>query len=119
MIAAAWLHDIARYEAKKEHNIPEKVEEVLKKCDGYDKLSHRLQDILEIVSAHKGEFEPKKNILECAVLRVCEKLDKINENETSHKKAQEKYEESLEEVKDCFDKMYCELDAFYCKKIEV
>lgn len=115
LVASAWLHDIARYEAKDRHNIPEKVEAVLKKCDGYDKLSDRLQDILAIISVHKDEFEPKKNILECAVLRLCDKMDRFDEGKDD---AQKKCEKSLEIFKKYSNEIYDELENFYHRKIK-
>ena len=84
LIKAAWLHDIAKLDfsdvnGKDEHHKKEYIKKCAKECN-LDIKDH--SEIYGIIKAHKGKFDPPKNIaLESAILRICDKLDKFNKRQ--------------------------------------
>ncbi|SHJ05333.1 HD domain-containing protein [Anaerovibrio lipolyticus DSM 3074] len=75
LIKAAWLHDVGRIIDKEKHNEVKIIKNVFKiyKYDDSDK-----EDIIELISNHKGKFCPARLKLRSAILRICDKIDKLN-----------------------------------------
>ena len=95
---AAWLHDVAKDQSGDDHHRPEAVKAVI---DGY-KLDDDLDDVTAIISAHRDKFMPSKHKLESAILRVCDKIDKLNK--AQEKKSEKKIEKKTQEAKEACDK---------------
>ena len=74
---SAIFHDIAKMKNdEKHHKIAKKV---LKKHFYED---DELKKVCSIIKAHKGKFEPLEKVeLEAAVLRISDKIDKINKGD--------------------------------------
>lgn len=75
LIKAAWLHDIGKIESDKKHHKRNIVIPILEDNNYKNK---KIDDIVYIIENHKGKFNPDKLILESAILRMCDKLDKYN-----------------------------------------
>lgn len=103
---AAWLHDVAEDYNDDEHHQPEVIKAVIDGCE----LDADLEDVTAIISAHKGKvFMPPKYELESAILRVCDKIDKVNKAQEKNsekkigkktQKAKEKCGKNLKKIKD-------------------
>lgn len=93
---SAIFHDIAKMKNdEKHHKIAKKV---LKKHFYED---DELKKICSIIKAHKGKFEPLEKVeLEAAVLRISDKIDKINKGDLN--KFWKSYRKSLEKIKKNF-----------------
>ena len=76
LVNAAWLHDIGKSIDNEKHNEKDIVLSVL---ESYEYHKKSIDDICSIIENHKGKFVPKKFILESAILRLCDKIDKIGE----------------------------------------
>ncbi len=101
LLNAAWLHDIAKYRRKKHrifsqphHNKPKNVKRAVASVSPYINKP-KLKPVTKIIVSHKGEFAPKSNELESAILRVCDKLDRFAKGKAD---AREKCEESLRKI---------------------
>ena len=94
----AIFHDIAKMKNdEKHHKITKKV---LKKHFYED---DELKKVCSIIKAHKAKFEPLEKVeLEAAVLRISDKIDKINKGDLN--KFWKSYRESLKEKKKNFKK---------------
>lgn len=91
---AAWLHDVAKDYNHDEHHRPEVIKAVIDGCEPDDGLD----DITVIISAHKGNlFMPERYALECAILRICDKIDKMNK--AQEKDSAEKIEKKTRKAK--------------------
>lgn len=86
---AAWLHDIAKPKYKEDHAEEGCVRDVLRDC-GVDS-----PDLVAIIAAHKGNFEPEHHKLESAILRLCDKIDKQNKNKKDGKDPREKAKKAV------------------------
>jgi HD superfamily phosphodiesterase len=96
---AAWLHDLAKYKKNNE-----------KRKDHYKKVKAAIEEgnyflenksvLYNIIEAHSEDFRPyKEYTLEAAVLRICDKLDKFIKKKDD---TEEKCENSMKKIKDCF-----------------
>lgn len=96
LLDSAWLHDIAKYSAGKKHNEPEKVRALISNLNLGDEVNN-IDAVVEIIAAHKGDFAPTKNGLECAVLRICDKLDKFEKGKADAEKRCNKSMQKIQE----------------------
>lgn len=95
---SAIFHDIAKMENDEEHHKITK--EVL---ENYFSEDDDLEEVCSIIKAHKGKFKPMGSVnLEAAVLRISDKIDKINKGDLN--KFWKSYRESLKEIKKNFKK---------------
>lgn len=112
LLDAAWLHDIAKYRADKRHNSPKRVQAVLEKNELGDEIDS-LEAVVDVIAMHKGRFDPWENELECAVLRLCDKLDRFEKGKSDAKKKCRKTLKKIEDS-DTLKKAQCKkLKAFY------
>lgn len=112
LISAAWIHDIGKLETTELHHFAIVLEKVLS-----DELIDK--DISGIIEQHKGVFNPKSYPKECAILRLCDKIDKFHDEQ--YKEVKKKCEKTLDEIvkANCFEKSDIEiLVEFYEKKKE-
>lgn len=103
---AAWLHDVAEDYNNDEHHRPEAVKAVIGGCE----LDGGLEDVTAIISAHRGKvFMPANYELESAILRMCDKIDKVNKAREKNsgekigkktRKAKEKCDKNLKRIWD-------------------
>lgn len=103
--AAAWLHDVAKKTDDEDHQRPSVVKEVLED----DILDVSKGDVTQIIKYHKRKrykkFNPDSYKIECAILCICDKIDKLNK--TWEKKEKKKWnifetqDELLENVEVC------------------
>lgn len=101
---AAWLHDVARIKIPwdDEHHKPKKVRAKIKR---YVRASY-MDDLTKIIKRHRKKFDPEEYKLESAILRVCDKLDKLNKalEKKTAVKADEKRIEAIESCIKSFEK---------------
>ena len=72
-------------------------------------LNVNIDDVAYIIQFHKFEdcerFNPQKYVLECAILCICDKLDKLNKTRENaiknHWKTQKYQDEMLKDAKKC------------------
>lgn len=102
---SAIFHDIAKIEFGEDHN--KKVNEILKKIFVEDE---DLEKICNIIKYHKGEFVPQDDIISAAVLRVADKIDKINKNKMD--KFVDKYSSSIKKIRKSFEKIDVDYEKF-------
>lgn len=103
---AAWLHNVAEDYNDDEHHRPEVIKAVIAGCE----LDDSLDDVTAIISAYRGKiFMPAKHELESAILRMCNRIDKVNKAqekdgakkiEKKTEKAKEKCDKNLKRIKD-------------------
>ena len=104
---SAIFHDIAKIENNEEHH---KIAKRILKNHFYK--DSELEKICSIIKAHKGQFEPLEKVgLEAAVLRISDKIDKINKGDLN--KFWKSYRESLKKIKKNFKKSQY---SFMCVK---
>ena len=96
LIDAAWLHDIAKHQAGSEHNRPKEVKKALKKIEPKIEEEKELDNITEIILAHRKAFNPRSHVLESAILRICDKLDKFAKGQID---AEKKCKKSMKKIK--------------------
>ena len=73
---SAIFHDIAKFDDNEKHN--KRANEILK---GLFEEDNELNKIGDIIACHRGCFSPREDIaVPAAVLRIADKLDKINKN---------------------------------------
>lgn len=94
LIDSAWLHDIAKFQLGDKHNKRKKVRKVIENLVPHFE-EERLDNIAEIISVHTGEFNPRSHVLESAILRICDKLDKFEKMQDD---AEEKCRKSMEKI---------------------
>ena len=123
LIDAAWLHDVKKLNNRKDgnHHLPRYVRDIIKNANGESVND----DLLEIIAHHKGDFKPVRHPIESAILRLCDKIDKLRQATQKKKKKREKeFNKAKKNCKDTlklfkqygFDKN--EMDVFkdFCKK---
>lgn len=103
---AAWLHNVAEDYNDGGHHRPEVIKAVIsgREPDG------GLDDVTAIISAYRGKlFMPEKYPLESAILRMCNRIDKVNKAQEKSgakkigkktEKAKEKCEKNLKRIQD-------------------
>lgn len=102
---SAIFHDIAKFDDNEKHN--KRAKEILK---GLFEEDNELKKIGDIIACHRGRFNPREDIaIPAAVLRIADKLDKINKNKldkfvTTYTKSMKLIEESFK----CSDNKTCE-----------
>lgn len=95
LMDAAWLHDIGKaFAREKRHAEKDVVDEALENV-GWD---NNRAEVSYIIHRHKGKFHPKRHIIECSILRICDKLDKYNKDDKKHPKQHCK--ESMEKIRE-------------------
>ena len=94
LIHAAWLHDIAKFDDKKNHNSQELVIKILDIYNN-DITDVSIKDIAYVVSFHNGKLKPIEHVLESAILRICDKLDRFNKGKDD---AEEKCNKSINKI---------------------
>ena len=95
---SAIFHDIAKFEDNEEHN--KRAKKVLKRIFMEDE---DLKKIFKIIEYHKGDFKPNRDIvIPSAVLRIADKLDKINKNKIVE--FDNAYKSSMKKIKKTFKK---------------
>lgn len=104
LMKAALVHDIAKNEYGREHHQEkDHVQAVLRKTCSDVLQDTEIDRISEIVYWHAGEiFCPKHDVLECALLRMADKVDKY---EKERDKLLEKREEYIKNVDEIIKKM--------------
>lgn len=113
LYCAAQVHDIRKLEENKKHH--KKAKKALKKELGDEITPKELKQVCRVISEHKGKkFEPekKKIALEAAILRMADKIDRIEQKKPG---AVNDYWESLERIETYFGtkkKFFYAYDAF-------
>lgn len=102
LINAAWIHDVGKVEDKEFHHLPIILKKVVP-VDLHDDV------LFEIVEQHRDLFNPQNHCKECAVLRLCDKIDKFHKTKHSKEKIKEvkkRCKEVIDDIKyvDCFGK---------------
>lgn len=116
LLDAAWLHDIAKYRVDNKHNNPQKVLAQLEKYALGDDIVD-IGTVANIIEMHKGTFKPQEKKLESAVLRLCDKLDRLEKGKDD---AEEKCEATLDKAKEKLKKSkYKKLKQFYKSKLQM
>ena len=114
LIRAAWLHDIGKIQDINKHHNRNIVINSLNKIK-YD--SDDINVIVDIIENHRSEFEPSNYILECGILRICDKLDKYNKDKPE--KARKKCLENLQIILDYMKNKISYIDLFIFKTISM
>ncbi len=112
LMDAAWLHDIGKAFVKKKkrakkHAKRKVVNEALKSVG----WARNCAEVSYIIHRHKGKFRPQKHIIECSILRICDKLDKYNKDEKKHPK--QYCEKSMKKIR----RVLCQEDLQKFEKI--
>jgi len=107
LLSAAWIHDVGKLETKELHHLAV----VLKKILPSDLID---KDIFEIVEQHKGLFNPKSHFKECAILRLCDKIDKFPNDERDSQKKRKKNKEKYKEANEKCEKVLNEIGKAQC-----
>lgn len=109
LLDAAWLHDVAKEKCKKEkrkddHNKPDEVMVVIKNCPLDSDID--IKKVTEVIWQHRGKFDAEKRKSVSAILRMSDKLDKLNKAMLKKTKgAEEKKEEIKKALKSCIDSL--------------
>ena len=100
LISAAWIHDIGKTNEKNIkglHHLSVVLGEMIP-------IKLKDDDVFGIIEQHKGIFNPKRLFRECAILRLCDKIDKFYDDE-QYNDAKEKCEKVIDEIvkTNCFE----------------
>lgn len=99
LIDAALLHDVGKEQEKitgQAHN--EIVPQVLRALDVED------EKLFEVIRVHKGSFVPRCAEREAAILRIADKIDKLNKVGEKLEKKSKKPDKMIEKFKDAVEK---------------
>ncbi len=108
---AAKFHDIAKFKNPKEHQKRNAVEPHLRPLI---KKRKELNAVVMIIGQHRKDFSPSSYVVESAILRLCDNIDKFNKalNKKKTKKILEEKEKGLEALEKSFNYFRNEK---YCK----
>ena len=112
LFKASILHDIAKPLGKKNHHKRERLRYAIKETN-IDITERQKKAICAIIEAHKGPFKPPESLLiEAAILRICDKLDKFQKN---RKKAAVKIDKTMNKIEKRFKEYHTdnEWEVFY------
>lgn len=120
LLDAAILHDLSKYIGNDYHQERKYIALALnKKNIDIDKIN-KFDDICIIIENHRGEFFPHRYLLESAVLRTCDKLDKFNKaiekSELAYEKAKRKAKEKKKTTKKAEEKAEKKREEVYKNK---
>lgn len=94
---AAKFHDIAKFKNPKEHQKRTAVEPLLRPLI---KKRKELNAVVMIIEQHRKDFSPSSYVVESAILRLCDNIDKFNKalNKKKTKKILEEREKGIDAI---------------------